>query len=350
MTDIADVRVASSATVRQAIATIAAGGQQIALVLDADDRLLGVVTDGDVRRGILRGVDLDAQVTEIMNASPLVAHDGDDSIELTDRMEKLGVRRVPVVDDAGRVTDLYTVERLLHPASTSTPVVLMAGGRGQRLYPLTKDVPKPMLEVGGVPLLEIILRNLAAQGFRRVYLSVNYLAEVIENHVGDGSQWGLQVEYVHEAKPLGTAGALGALRGAITEPFLVMNSDLLTQANLRNLLSFHRKHGAQATIGVREHIIEIPYGVVNLDGQHVASMAEKPMHRSLVNAGIYALDAAVLDRLEVDEYLDMPSLLEQVMGSGGTVSAFPIHESWLDVGRPEDLERARLQSASWIRP
>ena len=350
MSDIAAVSVPLSATVRGAIETIAAGGQQLALVLDDAGRLLGVVSDGDVRRGILRGVDLTAPVAEIMNASPLVAHDGDDSDDLTDRMEKLGVRRVPVIDDVGRVIDLFSVERLLHPASTTTPVVLMAGGKGQRLYPLTKDVPKPMLPVGDAPLLEIILRNLAAQGFRNVYLSVNYLAEVIEDHVGDGSQYGLRVEYVHEDKPLGTAGALGALRDTITESFLVMNSDLLTRVNLRNLLSFHRKRGAQATIGVREYVFEIPYGVVNLDGPWVASLAEKPLHRSLVNAGIYALEPDVLSRLEPGEYLDMPSLLELVMSTGEQVGAFPIHESWLDVGRPEDLERARLQSAHWTRP
>ena len=348
--DIAGVRVPPSATVRRSIEAIGAGGQQIALVLDDDSRLLGVVTDGDVRRGILRGVDLDAEVTQIMNASPLVTQPDADTSQLTADMERLGIRRVPIVDDAGRVVDIFSVERLLHPASTTTPVVLMAGGRGQRLYPLTKDVPKPMLPVGDVPLLEIILRSLAAQGFVTVYLSVNYLADVIESYVGDGSQFGLQVEYVHEDKPLGTAGALGALRGRITESFIVMNSDLLTQANLRNLLSFHRKRGAAATIGVREHVFEIPYGVVNLDGARVASVLEKPLHRSLVNAGIYALEPDVLSRLDVGDYLDMPSLLELVMADGGEVSAFPIHESWLDVGRPEDLERARTQFSNWMRP
>ena len=348
--DIADLRVAPTGTVRDAIAAIAAARKQIALVLDAQDHLVGVVTDGDVRRGILRGVDLDAPVAEVTNTTPLVANAADDPATVTERMTALDIRRVPVIDDAGVVTGLITAERLLRPASTSTPVVLMAGGRGERLYPLTKDVPKPMLPVGGMPLLEIILRNLAAQGFVEVYISVNYLADVIIDHVRDGSELGLNVEYVREDKPLGTAGALAALDGRVAEPFIVMNSDLLTQVNLRQFLSFHLKQGSVATVGVREHVFEIPYGVVSLDGSTVESIVEKPLHRSLVNAGIYALDPVALTHLAPGEQADMPTLLARLMAAELGVAAFPIHESWLDVGRPEDLERARSQSSSWIRP
>lgn len=348
--EFADLRVTATATVRETIETIGVGARQIALVMDDGGRLLGVVTDGDVRRGILRGVGLEDPVTEIMKADPVVAHPDDDPDEITERMERLGVRRVPVVDSEGVVTGVHEADWRLHPATTATPVVLMAGGRGERLYPLTKDVPKPMLPVGGVPMVEIILRNLASQGFRDVFISVNYLAGVIMDHVGDGSSLGLSVRYVHEDRPLGTAGALAELADTITEPFLVMNSDLLTQVNLRHLLRFHAKQGAIATIGVREHVFEIPYGVVNLEGSIVESMAEKPLHRSLVNAGIYALDPAVLQALTPGEFADMPTLLGMLMADGKQVAAFPIHESWLDVGRPEDLERARSQSGNWIRP
>jgi dTDP-glucose pyrophosphorylase len=346
-TDIAAISVAVSATVRDAIAAIGASGRQIALVLDAEGRLAGVVTDGDVRRGILRGVGLDAPVTEVMNTSPAVLRPGDDEDELVVRMERLGIRQVPVLDDDSRPTELFTQSRLLHPVATQTPVVLMAGGKGQRLYPLTKDVPKPMLLVGGVPLIEIILRNLAAQGFTRVYISVNYLAEVITEHLGDGSRLGLTIEYLDEDKPLGTAGALSSLAGRVTQPFVVMNSDLLTQVNLRRMLRFHTQQKAAATIGVREHAFEIPYGVVNLEGSKVSSLVEKPTHRSLVNAGIYVLEPIALDRIEPGEFTDMPTLLGRLMDDGREVSAFPIHESWLDVGRPEDLDRARTQSGLW---
>lgn len=306
------------------------------------------MTDGDIRRGILRGVDLDSLVTAVMNSQPLTVTPGTAEASILESMEEHAIRHMPVVDSDGRLADVYTAEDLRHRAHSTTPVVLMAGGRGQRLYPLTKDVPKPMLPIGGVPLLEIILRSLASQGFVNVYISVNYLAEVIIDHVGDGSSLGLSVTYIHEDKPLGTAGALAQLRDSVSETFIVMNSDLLTHVNLRDMLSFHDKQGAKATIGVREHLFEIPYGVVNLNGSLVESMVEKPMHRSLVNAGIYALDPIVLSRLVPGEYADMPSLLSLLMDEGHGVAAFPIHESWLDVGRPEDLSQARSDSAKWI--
>ena len=344
------MRVAAASSVRETIATIEANRGQLVLVLDDRDKLLGVVTDGDIRRAILRGVTLDSPVSEIMNTSPKVAKQADNSKQIIEQMSQFAVRHVPVVDDEGRVTGLFTIDDLIHPQNATTPVALMAGGRGQRLYPLTKDVPKPMLPVGGVPLLEIILRNLSEQGFVNVYISVNYLAEVIIDHVGDGSTLGLNVKYIHETKPLGTAGALSTLNGVVTEPLIVMNSDLLTQVNLRKMLSFHQKEGARATIGVREHLFEIPYGVVNLNGSIVESMAEKPLHRSLVNAGIYALDPFALSLLHPNEYCDMPTLLGQLMNAGHDVAAFPIHESWLDVGRPEDLNQARTDSHKWITP
>ncbi len=348
LNDVSGLRVGSEQSVRDAISTIAANGKQVALVLDDAGRLLGIVTDGDIRRGMLSGVTLDASVSEIMNASPVVAGPDDDTDQLLVTMEHRSIRHIPLVGPDGIVVGLITVDELLHPQAATTPVVLMAGGRGQRLYPLTKDVPKPMLPIGGVPLLEIILRSLGEQGFVNVYISVNYLANVIMDHVGDGSQFGLTVQYIHEDKPLGTAGALASLRGKVREPFIVMNSDLLTQVNLRKMRTFHAKQGVQATIGVREHLFEIPYGVVNLDGSVVESMVEKPLHRSLVNAGIYALDPAILELLEADEYCDMPTLLGRLMAGGNQVAAFPIHESWLDVGRPEDLSQARTESDKWI--
>lgn len=346
--DITSVSVAPSASVREVIAAIDASRRQIALIIGDDGSLHGVVTDGDVRRGILRGIALEAPATEIMNASPHTASELDDTDQLVAIMRRFEIRHLPILDSAGRVVDLFDGGDEGHARRVTTPVVLMAGGRGQRLYPLTKDVPKPMLPIGDVPLLEIILRNLASQGFVNVYISVNYLAEVIEKHVGDGAALGLNVTYVHEDKPLGTAGALAQLNGVITEPFVVMNSDLLTHVNLRRLLNFHVKQGAQGTVGVREHVFEIPYGVVNLEGTRVESMVEKPLHRSLVNAGIYALDPAALALLPEDDYCDMPTLLGLIMQEGRTVSAFPIHEQWLDVGRPEDLSQARNDSEKWI--
>lgn len=347
MIDIKNFRVAPEGTVRDAIAAIDSGGQQIALVLDTGNRLLGVVTDGDVRRGLLRGVTLEAPITEVMNSAPRVASTSESTDEIAEKMAELSIRHMPVIDEQDVVIGVVIGLDHGRSSAVTTPVVLMAGGRGQRLYPLTRDVPKPMLPIGNTPLLEIILKSLAVQGFRDVHISVNYLAEVIVDYVGDGSQLGLNVSYIREEKPLGTAGAIAQLQGTVTEPFIVMNSDLLTHVDLRHLLAFHRKQRAKATVGVREHVFEIPYGVVKLDGTRVTSMEEKPLHRSLVNAGIYALDPFALSLLSPGEYCDMPSLLGLMMQEGHLLSAFPIHEQWLDVGRPEDLSQARNDSARW---
>lgn len=347
MIDVENFRVAPDGSVRDAIATIDRSGQQFAIVLDGDDRLLGVITDGDVRRGLLRGMTLEAPVSEVMNASPKVASAGESTEDIVERMDELSLRHMPVIAQNGTVVGVVLGSDQARSHAMTTPVVLMAGGRGQRLYPLTKDVPKPMLPIGDIPLLEIILRNLAAQGFLDVHISVNYLAEVIIDHVGNGSRLGLNVKYIHEDKPLGTAGAIAQLKGTITEPFIVMNSDLLTHVDLRRLLAFHRKHQAEATVGVREYAFEIPFGVVNLEGTRIVSMEEKPLHRSLVNAGIYALDPIALSLLTPNQYADMPSLLEVMMREGHLLSAFPIHEQWLDVGRPEDLSEARNDPARW---
>jgi NDP-sugar pyrophosphorylase family protein len=224
----------------------------------------------------------------------------------------------------------------------------MAGGKGVRLYPLTKDVPKPMLKIGDMPILEIILRKLKSQGFKNIYISVNYLGNIIEEHVKDGAWLGLNVTYLHESQPLGTAGALGQLNGTLNEPFIVMNSDLLTNCDFRQVIRFHKKTGAKGTLGVREYSFQIPYGVVNINGTEVESISEKPVHRSMVSAGIYALDPWALNLVPADEYCDMPTLLDKIKAEGQKVSAFPIHESWLDIGRHDDLNDARNNIEQWL--
>lgn len=340
--------VSANDSLRDLIAVIDANRRQIALVMNEDKKLLGVVTDGDIRRAILRGATLDETVTFIMNAQPKTAHSGESNALILERMAELEIRHMPVIDDDGVIVGLATLDEIMHPEHSSTPIVLMAGGKGQRLYPLTKDVPKPMLPVGGKPIIGSILEKIRAQGFTDVRISVNYLADVIKEYVGDGSAFGLKVRYVHEDAPLGTAGALAALNGELTEPFIVMNSDLITHVDLRDLLSFHKQNRGEATVGVREHLIQVPFGVVTVEDTFVTALTEKPIHRSLVSAGIYALNPEVLDRLTLGEYCDMPTLLGRIMNDESGVAAFPIHESWLDVGRPEDLNLARTEADTSI--
>lgn len=338
------IRVSPKTPLREVISVINENSQQFALVVDDSDKLLGVVTDGDVRRAILRGSELSSPASEVMNSNPRFAKASESIQRVYELMAEADVRHMPLVDEKGVVTGYATLDELAHPEQISNPVVLMAGGKGQRLYPLTKDVPKPMLPVGDTPIIGIILERLRSQGFKDVRISVNYLAEIIEDYVGDGSRFGLSVQYIHEDSPLGTAGALATQKGSITEPFIVMNSDLLTHVNLRDLLTFHNKNEASATVGVREHVIQVPFGVVSVEDSFVTELTEKPLHRSLVSAGIYALDPTSIERLNVGEYCDMPTLLSNLMGEDRRVAAFPIHESWLDVGRPEDLNRARIEA------
>jgi dTDP-glucose pyrophosphorylase len=337
--EFAPLVIGPNSTVRDALARIDAGGRQFVLVV-VDGKLVGLVSDGDVRRGLLRGAKLDDAVNVVLNDHPATVAVTADQEEIERLKSLLGVRYIPVVDDSGTLVDLVGPDERL-TVEHSTPVVLMAGGRGQRLYPLTKEIPKPMVPIGGAPMIEVILRRLRAQGFRRIHVSVNYLGHVIEEHLGDGSALGLEIDYLHEASPLGTAGALAQLDGRVTEPFIVMNADLLTELDLRRMLAFHRRVANGGTVGVREYTFEIPFGVVQVSGEAVESLAEKPHHRELISAGICVLEPVALTHLVRDEYCDMPTLLAQLIGAGLTVGAFQIHEDWLDVGRPEDLERAR---------
>lgn len=340
MIDRKSLIVTPETSIRTALGRLDRGGLQVVFVEDAGGRLVGAVSDGDIRRGLLSGSALEDTVDSVMNRAPATVHPSATQQDVDALKAQRGIRIVAVVDDDGRMVDVVG-ERQSIATPLETPVVLMAGGRGQRLYPITRDIPKPLVPLGDVPMIDIILGRLHDQGFRRVYVSVNHLGHLIEEHLGDGSRLGLEITYLHEPAPLGTAGALAQLRGEIAVPFVVMNSDLLTQVNLRRMLAFHQSTGASATIGAREYGFEIPFGVIRREGDDVVALAEKPYHSELVSAGMYVLEPLALETLGADEYCDMPTLLARLMEAGRRVGAFEIHEEWIDVGRPEDLERAR---------
>lgn len=218
----------------------------------------------------------------------------------------------------------------------------MAGGFGKRLYPLTQDCPKPMLKVGGKPILELILQSLVDAGFHRFYISTHYLPEMIREHFGDGSKWKVSIQYVHEDEPLGTGGALGLLpAGAIELPMILMNGDLLTRVDYRSLLEFHQRHQGAATLCVSEYESQVPYGVIQSEGHRITQIVEKPIQRFFVSAGIYILSPELIGRVAPGRRIDMPTLLQQEIGAGREVSMFPVHEYWLDIGRMDDLRRAQ---------
>lgn len=332
--------IAPQASIRQAIAGIDAGNAQIVLVVDAAGRLLGTVTDGDVRRGLLRGLGLDDPVERVMNQAPTSANASESRTAILALMKRKLVHQVPLVDSRGVVVGLETLDELLQPGRRDAPVVLLAGGLGLRLRPLTDELPKPMLRVGEKPILESILESFIEHGFWKFYFAVNYKADVIECHFGDGARWDARIEYLREDRKLGTAGPLSLLPAGDAEPVLVMNADILTRVNFAQLLEFHQQSAAAATVCVREHRHTVPYGVVTMQESRLTRIEEKPVQRSMVNAGIYVLEPRVLADVPRGTPFDMPTLLQRLIDRGECTVGFPIHEFWLDIGRLEDLERA----------
>ncbi|TGN39926.1 nucleotidyltransferase family protein [Marinobacter confluentis] len=328
----------------EAIAVLDKGGLRIALVVDAAGELKGTLTDGDIRRALLRHLPLTSPVEEVMCSTPHVAGSGWSKDKILSVMEDLQLLQIPVVDSRKHVVGLETLHGLMERRTIRNPVFLMAGGFGTRLRPLTNECPKPLLKVGDKPILELILESLVSAGFHRFFISTHYLPEMIQEHFGDGSQWGVSIEYVHEENPLGTGGALGLLpKDRIDLPLLMMNGDLLTTVNYRGLLDFHADHGSVATMCVREYEHQIPYGVVQTDGTYIRSMEEKPVQKCFINAGIYVVSPELVSAVMPGQRVDMPTLLEQKMGDGEKVSMFPVHEYWLDIGKMDDFHRAQKE-------
>ena len=344
-----DILVPPTTTILKVIEAIDAGSIQIALVIDAKNRLLGTVTYGDIRRGILKGISLNDPVVHVMKRNPITARSDESQENIFTLMKQRKIRQIPVVDSTGRVVGIEILDRLLQPQNEGSWVVLMAGGLGSRLRPLTDDCPKPLLKVGDRPLLETILENFTAQGFRRFFLAVNYKDDMVQGYFGDGSRWGIEIQYIREEQQLGTAGALGLMTVKPSEPLLVMNADLLTKVNFRQLLDFHKEHQAKATMCVREYTFQVPFGVVKIEKHQVASINEKPIQRFFVNAGIYVLEPEVLELISRNEALDMPSLFHKLVDRNETVAAFPIREYWLDIGRMEDLVKANGEIAEILK-
>ncbi len=338
-----NVVVSPKTSLGDAIAKVNASGLQVALVLAPDGCLLGILTDGNIRRAILAGKDLQAPVSEVMARQPTVVPASTPRDEMLALMRRTTIHHLPQVDTVGRVVGLVTLNELIGPSERPNWVVLMAGGRGTRLQPLTDECPKPLLALGGRPILETILEGFVEQGFKRIFLSVNYKAEMIRNHFGSGVRWGVQIEYLHEVARLGTAGALSLLPEKPSETVIVMNGDLLTRTNYDNLLQFHHDYGAVATMAVREYDFQVPYGVVRLNDARIEAIEEKPVQRFFINAGIYTLSPEALGHLPAETFFNMPTLFECLIAAGKSALAYPLREYWMDIGRLEEYERAQRE-------
>jgi dTDP-glucose pyrophosphorylase len=333
--------IAPAATLHDVIAALDRTAMQILMVVDDTRCLLGTVTDGDVRRALLRGAPMETEAQAVMFPTPLVVGPdiGRDVVLTLMRMNK--IHQLPVVDGERRVVGLHAWDEIIAAPDHDNLVVLMAGGFGKRMMPYTEHMPKPMLEVAGKPLLEHALERAHGEGFRRFVISLHYRPEVIRDHFGDGSRFGVEIAYVEETEPLGTAGALSLISERPEAPMVIANGDVLTGVRFAEMLEFHRNFGGAATMAVRDHVYQNPFGVVQTEGMQITGFEEKPVWRTKINAGLYVLEPEALDLLKPRAFCNMPTLFERLQARGQKTIAYPMHESWMDVGNPQDLMLAR---------
>jgi dTDP-glucose pyrophosphorylase len=340
------ILVPATASIEAAVRSLNESAMQIAIIVGEQDVLEGTVTDGDVRRGLLRGLTLESPVREITHRDAFVVPEAMSREAALELMTANNVRHLPVVDPQRRVVGLHSWQDLAQSPQLENTVVLMAGGLGTRLRPLTEQCPKPLLPVNGRPMLEHIIRRARAEGFRRFCVAVHYLGHMIEDHFGDGSSLGVSISYLREEAPLGTAGALSLLSTIPSGPVIVMNGDVITDVRLADLVEFHGRHRAAATMAVRVHEWQHPFGVVRTAGIDIVGVEEKPTVRTHINAGVYVLEPRALRTLRRGEHCDMPSLFLRLREGGERTIAYPMHEPWLDVGRRDDFERAQALALS----
>jgi dTDP-glucose pyrophosphorylase len=336
------IEISKNAPIREALTKISAGALRIALVIE-NNLLLGTITDGDIRSALLDGLTLDDSIESLYNRNPIVCYENEDNELIIEKAIKKKIYQIPIVNRKNEIVGIEDINELLRPKIKKNTVIIMAGGMGTRLRPLTENTPKPMLKVGTKPILHTIIENFKKYGFLKFILCVNYKSDVIVNYFGDGSAFGIELEYVYEEERMGTAGALSLLNKHPKEAFFVMNGDLLTNINFEHLLDFHSKHHSIATMGVREYEYEIPYGVVNVEKDAIKSIVEKPRQNYYVNAGIYVLTPKIFDYIPKNQFFDMPSLFNLLIEENNRCSSYLIEDYWLDIGRIGDYEKANIE-------
>jgi dTDP-glucose pyrophosphorylase len=339
-TDLEKCQTPLDATLRDALRSLVSSGVEIVLVSDETGRLIGILTDGDFRRALLKGADLDSPLAPHLQRHFKAVTTLEGRAEALDLMRAFSLHEVPVVDDNGRLVGLHLMHNLITKAVLPHWAVIMAGGKGTRLHPITQRLPKPMISVAGRPILERLILHLVGCGIRRIFLAINYLGHMVEDHFGDGTRFGCHIEYLREEKELGTGGALKLIPEKPSHPLLVMNGDLVTQVDVGRMLDFHEAGGFTATMGLQSYRHEVPFGCVQTIDGRITLIEEKPTLEKQVNAGIYVLSPATLD-LVPDEFFPITRLFELLLDRGDSIGAFEVLEDWLDVGRHDDLKQAR---------
>jgi dTDP-glucose pyrophosphorylase len=327
-------------TIEDAIRSLVSSSLRIVLIVDSSDVFLGTVTDGDIRRGILKGLDLSSPVSEVMNSNAIAVSP---EISIDSVLQLMSINKllqIPVVDSNRNLCGLYTWDEMNSSSAKKNTMIIMAGGKGSRLMPFTENLPKPMVIVNKKPMLQHLIEKASAEGFKNFLLIVCHLKHLIQEHFGDGSKFGIEIKYLEESQPLGTAGGLSLVNKNMNEPFIVTNADVITDVNYSNIIDFHTRNGADATMAVRSFEWQNPYGVVELSGIDILDFIEKPVVKNHINAGIYILAPSVFSELNKNERCDMPDFLMRLKNKNYKVVAYPIHETWMDLGRPKDLNLA----------
>ncbi len=332
--------VTANASIKKVISILNDTGLKIILVVNEEDQLVGTISDGDIRRGLLKSLNIDDSIESIIHRNPMVVPVGLGRDLIVNLMRTNKVHQLPVVDQNNHIVGLYLWDELITPPVRENVMVIMAGGLGVRLRPHTESCPKPMLPIAGKPMLEHIIDRAKLEGFNNFVLAIHYLGDVIEDYFGNGSKFDVNIEYLREQTPLGTAGALSLFDRRPTGPFIVTNGDVITDIRYGELLDFHIRNGGSATMAVRVYEWQHPFGVVQTDGINILGFDEKPIARSHVNAGVYVLDPIALNHLSVGSRCDMPNLFDRLKSQSLRALAYPMHESWIDVGRPTDYRYA----------
>lgn len=336
-----DILISPDMTMEETISIIDKGALKLALVVDEQMQLLGIVGDGDIRRALIRHISMDSPISEVMNVSPMVVEVGMSQARLLNLMKSKGLLAIPIVNKR-ELVGLETLQKILTKKSYDNPVFLMAGGFGTRLKPLTDTCPKPLLKLGEKPILETILESFINVGFHQFYISTHFMPEAIREHFGDGSHWGVDIHYVHEEEPLGTGGSLGLLPKDLPDlPLIMMNGDVLTKIDFEELLNYHNTESPTCTMCVREDEYKIPYGVVEAQGSKITSLVEKPTQKYFINAGVYVVSRELVRSVSTNQKVDMTDLIEQSINKAEYVAMFPVHEYWLDIGKMVDFYQAQ---------
>ena len=343
MKNIEDIIVNEDTSILEVLQIIDKSSKQLAIVVDENKRLLGTISDGDIRRALLKNVSLHESVKNIYFKTPTVATLNNSKEEIINICRTKKLHQIPIIDDSGNLVGLEILDELISKESKSNKVVLMVGGLGTRLRPLTENIPKPMLKVGNKPILQNIVEKFAMYGYTNIVMCVNYKSHIIQDYFGDGKDFGVNIEYIQEVQRMGTAGALSLLKNKPINPFFVMNGDLLTNVNFEHLHDFHIENNSIGTMCVREYDFQVPYGVVHIENSKVLSIEEKPIHKFFISAGIYMLSPEVLEYIPQNQFYDMPSLFEKLISEKKNAISFPLREYWLDIGHIEEYKKANKE-------